>query len=468
MGCGASSSAVAPIANEEVEVAREQYFTVGKMLKLVSPDPQTGAADVRLLSAKFLVDTAAAKRILPMRQELEVASKLAYLPLPAVKRCLDEVATCAKTWPTKATYPGIIVVSYCWHSGKHPDPDGELLKMLARFLSWYMKQREAVRPNAPNDCGVFLDFFSLYQGDRTPAQEAAFVRALHSMDVWYAHAGTCVLRISKAPSTWQVAPGRQYHERGWCTFELVCSMIAKHWACTLDYCTFDGKSLESMVSKRMAPMHPDEFRKLIVKKNFAVAKDNLMVHKLYIKVCKGVLGAATEELDFSKKKWAADDFSSLANSLAMAQRLKGKLRLNRTAMDPAGVRAFCDGLSPKALPMLSELDLSDNQLGDEGATILAAALQAGKLPSLAVLHITQGTKIGTKGKAALANCMKARRPGGAAAALVGAASSAAKQAHGTASSAAKQAHGAASSAAKQAQKQAKAVSAEASKTLRLL
>ena len=71
-------------------------------------------------------------------------------------------------------------------------------------------------------------------------QAAAFRRALGSMDVWYAHAGTTVLRLSKAPATWKVAEGRRYEDRGWCTFELICSMIAKHWACTLDFGKFDG------------------------------------------------------------------------------------------------------------------------------------------------------------------------------------------------------------------------------------
>ena len=83
------------------------------------------------------------------------------------------------------------------------------------------------------------------------------------MDVWYAHAGTTVLRMSKAPSTWTVAEGRHYNDRGWCTFELVCSMLAKHWACTLDLAKFDGKTIESMTGKRNVPMHPEDFKTLI-------------------------------------------------------------------------------------------------------------------------------------------------------------------------------------------------------------
>ena len=41
-------------------------------------------------------------------------------------------------------------------------------------------------------------------------------------------------------------------------------------------------------------------------------------------VCKAVLGAATDELDFSKKQWDAKDFKALAHSLALAEQLKGK------------------------------------------------------------------------------------------------------------------------------------------------
>ena len=220
--------------------------------------------------------------------------------------------------------------------------------------------------------------------------------------MWYAHAGTTVLRLSKAPTTWKVAKGRRYDDRGWCTFELVCSMIAKHWACTLDYAKFDGKTVESMVGERMVPMHPDDFESLILKKSFAVAKDNLMVFKLYSKVCKAVLGAATSELDFSKKTWKDEDFAALARSLGLATQLSGKLRLNRTHMSAADAKLFFGALDAKALPLLQELDLSDNPLGDEGAIVVAEALSAGKMPALSRLHIYTGTKVGLKGKSALA------------------------------------------------------------------
>ena len=164
MGCGASK--VLPVVLDSTDstpapVLRDAYFGVGQMQKLVLPDPVTKISDVRLLSGKWLVEAAATNRVLPMRQTLEVSDTRAFLDLGAVKRCLDETANVASVWPTKATHPGILVISYCWHSTKNPDPDGELLKMLAKFLTWYLEQRSGLRPNAPNDCGVFLDFFSL-------------------------------------------------------------------------------------------------------------------------------------------------------------------------------------------------------------------------------------------------------------------------------------------------------------------
>ena len=120
----------------------------------------------------------------------------------------------------RATYgaaSGVLAISYSWKSKEHPDPDGALLQMLAPILAWYMCERARKHPTKNPDFGVFADFWSLYQGERTPEQGECFGRALSSMDMWYAHAGSTVLRLSKQPKRGreQARAGRVRARKRW-------------------------------------------------------------------------------------------------------------------------------------------------------------------------------------------------------------------------------------------------------------
>lgn len=167
--------------------------------------------------------------------------------------------------------------------------------------------------------------------------------------------------------------------------------------------------LQSMLSKRRVPLHPDAFHEVILEKVFSMPKDNAMVSGLYRKVAEAVFGAAENELDFSKKQWARPDFIELARTLSMCTNLRGSLRINKTQMDGECAAAFLDALAPETLSQLTVLDVTDNPLTDVGALAFADAINGGKFPALQILQITSGTNIGQKGETALKAAVKDRQ-----------------------------------------------------------
>ena len=60
------------------------------------------------------------------------------------------------------------------------------------------------------------------------------------MDVWYGHAGTLTLQLTKLPDDWgEVGEQRQHGGRGWCVFEKHVSSLAKVSTHVLDGGCFD-------------------------------------------------------------------------------------------------------------------------------------------------------------------------------------------------------------------------------------
>ena len=244
--CSGQRRRVSPDSSSAADPAKDlsqDYYKASAMRELLSvrgPAQPCDLRDVRLLKASYLIKAAATGRLpLPMRQELErLEGDGPYLDGQRLDDCLEEAAFVAQSFPAQPTFPGVLSISYCWKGKDHPDPDGGLLKMLAPMLAWYMCERARKFPSRNPDFGVFADYWSLYQGQRTAAQQECFGRALGSMSLWYAHAGSTVLRLSKQPRSWPKEQNRSYDDRGWCAFELVCSVLGKHWAGSLDCAAF--------------------------------------------------------------------------------------------------------------------------------------------------------------------------------------------------------------------------------------
>ena len=98
----------------------------------------------------------------------------------------------------------IIVLSYCWASPEHPDPENKLLANVSEFLAYLHVSRHFGGNNPiaqelnvrDREVVVFWDWSCLYQkkdGDITPQQLESFQRGLLTVNVLYGHVGTLSL-----------------------------------------------------------------------------------------------------------------------------------------------------------------------------------------------------------------------------------------------------------------------------------
>ena len=114
--------------------------------------------------------------------------------------------------PREAVYSGriaedctfIIVLSYCWASPEHPDPENRLLANVSEFLAYLDVSRHFADDNpdakelnvGDREVLVFWDWPCLYQkkdGGIAPQQLDSFKRGLQSVNVLYGHVGTLSL-----------------------------------------------------------------------------------------------------------------------------------------------------------------------------------------------------------------------------------------------------------------------------------
>ena len=361
-----------------------------------------GTTPVRLLRASWLIKKGRTRRPLPYRQNTEQQEPQAFADAPLIEACLEQVAAAAADteW---MIYPGVVVMSYCWHSPMHPDPNGSLLEKLSHILEWYYSERVQQGWADPDFC-VFMDFMSLYQGKRTAPQLAAFNLALDRMDEWYAHQGTVTMCIRKVPQDWVVE--RTYDSRGWCVFEESASSLSKPSHMKLDAGLFatryagdvtskSGEELRAQaegmravggahgggVLKALAqdfchpPRTPASFGQLLHRCHFSKESDRKVVHDLFAKVTRAVLGSI-ERLEFTYVDWTVADFTELGRALRMCHGLK-KLTLYMCGMDDAGAAACFDQLGAGDLPQVTTLWWALNHIGAQGKQALASAVERG-------------------------------------------------------------------------------------------
>ena len=120
----------------------------------------------------------------------------------------------------------IVGLSYMWATADHPDPDGEQLRDVAKYLRWL---QEAEDGHEGKLVAVFWDWASLYQDKpffdprRTEEQTRMFKSGLQNVNLWYCHPNTLTLMNRKTPA------GRQwsYDDSGWPLFERAVSQFVK-------------------------------------------------------------------------------------------------------------------------------------------------------------------------------------------------------------------------------------------------
>ena len=114
---------------------------------------------------------------------------------------------------------GVIIVglSYMWATADHPDPDGEQLRDVAKYLRWLQEAGGLGTNHKGKLVAVFWDWASLYQDKpffdprRTEEQTRMFKSGLQNVNLWYCHPNTLTLMNRKTPA------GRQwsYDDSGW-------------------------------------------------------------------------------------------------------------------------------------------------------------------------------------------------------------------------------------------------------------
>jgi len=216
-------------AAEKSVLAKERYVNTTSLEEQLRPTTAEGAPEAlvpaRLLRGSWLVEQADKRhellqrqepfQHLPHRKQLEKEQPTAFLDPDEVETVLAEVAAAAKTGTAIMSYPPILVLSYAWKGNEHPDPDGAFLADLAPLLEWYLSERASMQKRGAVDSreiGLFMDFWSLHQRgngvERTKWEDAVFKGALESMDVWYGHAGTVSLLMSRIPAALGRGGGR--------------------------------------------------------------------------------------------------------------------------------------------------------------------------------------------------------------------------------------------------------------------
>ena len=108
----------------------------------------------------------------------------------------------------------IVGLSYMWATADHPDPDGEQLRDVAKYLRWLQEAEDGHKGKL---VAVFWDWASLYQDKpffdprRTEEQTRMFKSGLQNVNLWYCHPNTLTLMNRKTPA------GRQwsYDDSGW-------------------------------------------------------------------------------------------------------------------------------------------------------------------------------------------------------------------------------------------------------------
>ena len=134
---------------------------------------------------------------------------------------------------------GILVLSYPWLDGEHPDKFGEQLGRIVPILRAMLE----FSGGEEFTCAVLWDYCSLPQPGRTPAEDARFRAGLSSLMTWYAHPYTHVLLMTgPLPSGAGVAytNTRRFEERGWTETERRTCAVSKCAHCMWDYGTLSG------------------------------------------------------------------------------------------------------------------------------------------------------------------------------------------------------------------------------------
>jgi hypothetical protein len=122
-------------------------------LSLTGKNLTTEAADIRLLSARKLIEHIDDGGRMERRQALEEAGTDIFLDTEELTLLLPEVETRDHN---RCTFSGIVALSYAWVTPEDPDPDRAQLTALLPVLAWFMCERARRKSRPPRPAGRWL------------------------------------------------------------------------------------------------------------------------------------------------------------------------------------------------------------------------------------------------------------------------------------------------------------------------
>jgi len=393
--------------DEEVVVSGDRWTALG------GTDLEKPLRDesVKLVNAGYLVELAESDAELPLvlgrRQELPPE---AFVTLSELKNAGS--ATLKTEWnDLDEEWLPIIVVSWPWLSPKHPDPSGENVRLIASTLQAFI--RNSQEANRPSAYGVLLDYTAIPQGERTSREDQLFESGLSSLGLFYSHPSTIVFKVTSLPLSYPSGYGvpegahtSQYGTRGWCYAEAAVSGLVKSANKVLDLAKLPNSQtlwniMEKCRSERTPPVHPDDFRKELASKTFAISESSIeLVALLYVEAFQRHLGKA-QTLDYSNLDWESEDARRLMKALEECSKLQS-LNLGKNKLGPQGANSVAATLQRPGFPLV-ELNLGGNAILVDGAKSISDALVRNE--GLRTLNL-QSNRLGEKGAKELAAALE--------------------------------------------------------------
>jgi len=315
------------------------------------------SSDVVLVRGSWVERVCQSGGVLPRRQDLP--SDAAWSAEKFVKDVRDH----------RRQTPQVLAISYSWLSSEHPDPDGYHLRTFAPLLRHFARRRKV----DIESLAIFIDWCSLPQKPRSDEEAAKYKRALHSVDLWYAHWLTEVWLLTKVPDG--VAP---FDARGWTSFERAVSSMLTPGESVLDLGRLRegwknwGQVVQDCQAKRRPPPFPDAFTAELLCKKFSVKGDRDFVAGKYRETFHQVMRSA-RELCYADAGWRDREVEQLAEVLPICGSLR-ELELHGNEVTGDGATALA-----KAIPRckgLERLGLHANQLSRESVRELVEAWSA--------------------------------------------------------------------------------------------
>eukprot|EP00929_Paragymnodinium_shiwhaense_P086961 TRINITY_DN47314_c1_g1_i1.p1 TRINITY_DN47314_c1_g1~~TRINITY_DN47314_c1_g1_i1.p1 ORF type:complete len:559 (-),score=75.68 TRINITY_DN47314_c1_g1_i1:7-1683(-) len=347
---GSSAGANTAVVQEDIWEAGRQILRDGAL---------------KLLSANWLLSQPA-DYIIQRRQDLPHE---AFLPLEQAADWYDDLGAC-------------VVISYPWITKEHPDPTGEHMCLVRKYLAIHLDFKHFRKRG---DAGVFWDYASLPQrdasGELTPEELDMFQRGLRLINLLYSAEYSLVIQLTSTP---QSCVGREdwtpYYDRGWCFFEATASSLLKAGNYLLDLGMVAGDAFDeywnwedvsdTCTSRRRPPLIPDEMQEALSTRRFTNGADHSIVMRIYRVFFEKVTPTAAS-LNFTyygrEQGWTDVEGHQLARAMPHFKHCVSFQMNNHMALGESAILAII-----AALPSLADL----STFGIDGADFSLACLGA--------------------------------------------------------------------------------------------